>query len=643
MLQRYRLRLGDGTVLQVDKDGLLAWVEDDRRATVQAAGTQQWRPLREFLAEEESAARLARALVHPEPLRGPAPPHRREEPPAAPFVDEPAPALEPAFGQPAVQPLADEPSAPTPPWQVAPEAPGDEGPAIRLKPLADEPHSPTEEPDALEEERPDPYVVPRPRAYDAVERDEADVVRHDRLEGPLLQGLVVLGTVLSRLLDPLTPLVSRWSAPRSSAGAGGRAAVPRVAAVPPRVAAHAPSSRRAAPQSEPLAGSTDLAPSPEPLLPAEPPVSAAPPTHVSVLAEDPRLSPAAPALREEAPVIQLKPLDEGEGLPAKSALERLSDTATEWRASFAAGLAALAGWFAGLASHLHALRERSRRPERAVPMLEPARRVEPALGVQTSSRSSQAPPRAPALGLERAPLEPPTPVAQLPSIRLAEGWEPPEEGDVYEGDEEASSVLPIAWMWTKRAVLAAAVATACVLAALRWDTWFPRAAEFGQTVFTEIDRQARSAESTREHEQAMDDATRMCPHLAPETIRLVLTAGGDGVLEPPDVFQLATEAADRGMGALPDAEAAELRQLQRDLVARLRPPQRARLAEYDRARATRVVFPFENPHALDLVARGAREMAPESRARLQHLLGKAVAAGLGLPASPPPAGSPAVR
>src|SRR5512143_307880 len=123
MLQRYRLRLGDGTILQVDKEGLQAWVEDDRRAMVQIASTQQWRPLREFLAEEESAARLARALVPPEPRRAPAPPPPEPEPPL--------PALEPTIGAPPVQALAEEPSAPTPPWQAPPEEPGAaEAPAI---------------------------------------------------------------------------------------------------------------------------------------------------------------------------------------------------------------------------------------------------------------------------------------------------------------------------------------------------------------------------------------------------------------------------------------------------------------------------------------------------------------------------------
>jgi len=213
-------------------------------------------------------------------------------------------------------------------------------------------------------------------------------------------------------------------------------------------------------------------------------------------------------------------------------------------------------------------------------------------------------------------------------------------GDVYDGEEEAWSVLPLVWTWTKRVVLVGGVVTVGVLAALNWETWFPRAAELGQTVFTEIDRQAHSAQRAREREQAFTNAAERCPHLSPAAIRLVLSTSSEGVLEPPEVFQIATEAADRGIGTLPAAEAAELRGLQRELVAHLRPPQRARLADYDRARANRVVFPFENPHALDLVALGARAMPAASLARLQELLGQAVAAGLG-PAPAAPAAAPA--
>jgi hypothetical protein len=235
----------------------------------------------------------------------------------------------------------------------------------------------------------------------------------------------------------------------------------------------------------------------------------------------------------------------------------------------------------------------------------------------------------------RAPLQPPPPITELPSLRLAQGYEAPEEGDVFDGEVETWSVLPFAWMWTKRIVLVGGVVTVGVLAALNWETWFPRTAELGQTLFTEIDRQAHSSQRAREREQSLANAVERCPHLSPATIRLVLSTSSEDLLEPPEVFQVAAEAADRGISTLAPAEAEELRGLQRQLAAHLRPPQRARLADYNRARANRVVFPFENPHALDLVAQGARAMPAASRARLQELLGRAVAAGLGPPPAPP--------
>ena len=66
MPQRYKLRLTDGTFLSVDVDGLRAWTHDGG-ALAQVLGSQQWRPLKQVLAEEENAERLLRALIPPQP------------------------------------------------------------------------------------------------------------------------------------------------------------------------------------------------------------------------------------------------------------------------------------------------------------------------------------------------------------------------------------------------------------------------------------------------------------------------------------------------------------------------------------------------------------------------------------------------
>jgi hypothetical protein len=55
MAREYKLRLGDGTVLAVDEQGLRTWAIDGK-ASVQAGGTGQWRPLKEVLAEVAASA-----------------------------------------------------------------------------------------------------------------------------------------------------------------------------------------------------------------------------------------------------------------------------------------------------------------------------------------------------------------------------------------------------------------------------------------------------------------------------------------------------------------------------------------------------------------------------------------------------------
>jgi hypothetical protein len=551
MLQRYKVRLGDGTVLTVDEDGLRTLLAD-AGATVQAPGTQVWRPLQEFLAEEESAARLARALVPPEPRRSPAPSPPEDLPPS--------PVVELSIGKPPmVQALADEPAAsgtPAAPWHDSPDA-ADEAPPLRLKPLDDEPRA--------------PRALPRARMEDDDVDEEDRAQRYDRLDGPLLQVLSTFGALLSRCLEPLTPLVRRWS----STSADGRA---------PRRAASVP-----------------------PGPPRRPP-SAAPSPQVRVLAEDPGGRHARPRPGvAELPVIPLKPTDDEGGLEATT-LRRFSDRILGW-------LAVPIEWVRRLVA--------GGRPEP---------RVTPTEAAPKKPQARRTPGPAP-----REPLAAPVPIKDLPVLRFADAHETTEAEDVYEG-EEASSPFPTLWLWTKRIVLVGGVVTGGVLVALNWQAWFPRAAELGQRVFTEVDRQARSSRRTEEQQQALREATERLPHLAPETIRLVLSASDSRTLDPPEVFQLASEAADRGLQALTPAEAAELRALQHELLGHLRPPERARVDEYDRARSRRVVFSFENPHVLELVARGARAMPPRSLERLRTLLGKAVAAGLGIPAASPGVG-----
>ncbi|HKZ32820.1 MAG TPA: hypothetical protein VJ648_10745, partial [Vicinamibacteria bacterium] len=232
----------------------------------------------------------------------------------------------------------------------------------------------------------------------------------------------------------------------------------------------------------------------------------------------------------------------------------------------------------------------------------------------------------------RQPVAAPTPLSELPPLRFVESREPRDRDDVYTGVEPSRSwnLQPI-WDWTKRLVTTGALVAVLVYAVLERDTWLPRTAELGQTVFTQIDRQVLSRERRQQQERALADAAARLPELAPETISLVFSRSPTGIVEAGEAFQIAREALDRGLGTLTQAEAEELRALARELLTMLSRTEAERVREYDRTRARRVIFPFENPHIMELVARGARALPPERLERLQALSHKAVAAGLDLP------------
>jgi hypothetical protein len=170
-----------------------------------------------------------------------------------------------------------------------------------------------------------------------------------------------------------------------------------------------------------------------------------------------------------------------------------------------------------------------------------------------------------------------------------------------------------------------------ILAAVTWRTWFPKAGELGQTALTGIDRHVRSGDLAREQQQALQEGTEQVPQLAPETIRLVLSSSPSDVLDVLELFQAASDAADRGRAALTSEEALEMDALRIELLDGLHPMEREHVREYDRARTSGPVFPSEQRAVLVLLARGARTLPPARLERLQALLGKAIAAGLVLP------------
>ena len=272
--------------------------------------------------------------------------------------------------------------------------------------------------------------------------------------------------------------------------------------------------------------------------------------------------------------------------------------------------ARVSGWMRGLGSRL-------RRPALEEPL--PPKR-EPA-AVQTTP----APVARPAVGA-------PIPVSELPVLRFRELREPREPEDVYEGDEPSlRERLQSAWLWTKRIATAGVLVAALAYAVLERDVWFPKTAKLGQTVFTQIDRQVLSRERQEQQQRALADAAIRLPELAPETIELIFSRSPTGVAEAGDVFQLAREAADRGRATLAPPQAEELGALEREILGALSRTEAERVREYDRTRARRLIFPFENPHVMELVARGARALPPERLERLQALSHRAVAAGIESP------------
>ena len=553
MAQRYKLRLSDGTVLLVDQDGLSAWLED-AKVMVQAGGSGQWRPLREFVRElqrsanrtarQESNAGAALPLTPPPPKvreeeRLSAPPPPPSEPPEIPTIEE-LPGLQVLAHDPAVPPEkpASHPWAPeegaaaipagpldgesplrpaAPSWRDSLEPPL-LGASSSLQVLADDPvaQSAGDRRETSRSDDPGPVMRFKPLdddeapayefegpgddEHDAGEVDEEvdEEVHHDRLEGPLLHVLSALGSFLSVGLTRLDRLGRRWSSESADARQRWRAAA----------------SSRSAEQ--------------------EPPPSVGLRTKVQI--------PAADSMASPVPYTGKLSTDDG-GLPV-------------------------------------------------IPL---------------------------------KPLAPP--ISELPVLRLADTHEREEVADIFEA-EDGESFFPIAWLWTKRVVLLAALVAAGVYASLTWETWFPMAAVVGQRMFAGIDNIVRSRDQAERQQHALLVATEQLPHLSPQTVRLVLSGSPTGDLDPPEVFRLAWEAADRGLTALTPGQTEELRALRGQLLATLRPTERGRILEYDRARAHRATFAFEDRRVLDLFARAARALPAPNRQRLQALLERAVAAGL---------------
>jgi len=214
----------------------------------------------------------------------------------------------------------------------------------------------------------------------------------------------------------------------------------------------------------------------------------------------------------------------------------------------------------------------------------------------------------------REPLPPPPSLSELPILRLA-----PLEEDL--GPRRP---------WPKRQLLIVAAVLGglgLVAVAVAWLPrleWLTRKAPAPAPVLT-----PRPQETAPPLPPELQLAAEQLPHLAPETIRLVASSIDLGrPPDPPEVFRRADVAATRGVSALTEDEARELRSLKSSAVGALRPIDRERVLAYDRVTVGRDLMLGEDARVLRLYARGVRALPAPRRERLQVLLGKAIAATL---------------
>jgi hypothetical protein len=632
MLQRYKLRLGDGTVLGVDHEGLRTWAIDGK-AMVQAADSHHWYPLKEFLAAEYVAARrIARQkakgrepmpvlipkalpLVYPQPRGEKAPPPPADLPPfiAGPAEETPfVPLVEEAPFVPVQAEVSAELFQPETLLAAAAMAE-----PIVAQPMLEDPVAeplPVETAEAtLDEESeskwiPDDGKAALPPAFDA--RDDVPEFHSLPTTDQAEPVFIDTPSLVQALADEPTPPPREFEAPPSSQGD----AAPWIA---PKALEDLEPAR---PVSRPVPPPLPSAP------PAPPPIS--PRQSLQVLADD--LVPSGGRGDKEAwrpgddlPIIPLKPLDDE--LPAPPRLEaqeksraaqdeaparsELEATLLRWCArGYAAYDALLTGWIQRLA--------RPKSTERDALPSHPQSRLED-LAPQPLALKSAPPPA-------REPLTAPPPIRDLPVLRLADIPEPAEEGDIY----ETEGALLVAWRWTKRIAVTLVLLAGGVLAVVSWQSWAPGAERLGQAVLTRIDRAKLSRDQSERQRQALQEATERLPHLAPQTILLLMAQSPTDISDVPELFRAASDAADRGAVALTPQEAQELKGLRAEVLKALRSSERGRVDQYDAARARRLVFPFESVDVLELFGRGAYALPPPSRERLQDLLAKAVAAGL---------------
>ena len=698
MLEMYKLRLRDGTVLVVDHGALSTWLVDGK-AMVQPVGSERWLPLRQFLAKEKAeAASAARRNPTPDEIpvaRQPPLPSERNlrpvEPPPLPTVVEPAPlppADEPPVWPSAPPVFASEPHvvwAPAEEITLQPPTP-DDAVSIAAMPEADEPEAPpfTDVPSPSEPPAPLLSVSEAPEVWAPTE--EAAAIDEATAQPPTPDDEVSFGAMPEADEPEAPPFVDDPSPSHPPA------ALPSIS-LPPEV--WAPTEEAAAlyeATAAELYESTARAPvrgdedalwrtAAQAMSEARETPPSLKPRNLQVLAEATVASRARskpPPSTSRDGLIALKPLDDEEEASRRAAAqptlyegdeeaERATGLessflglAPPWDARLSRWLDVLSTWVARLGRGLdrHTPRDPASTARASLSRL----RSLASLWTDRSSKwmerltrrdvPAPAPPsgEAPRAGTTgpplRKPLIPPPPLSELPVLRFAKTDEAEGAGD-HDIYQEVRS-FDVVWLWLKRITLITGLLVGGIVAASTWEAWLPAATRLARALGLEIqEREQPRGPSVAEQRPAqirelLPALAEQLPHLTPETIALVMSKSPATVVDPPEVFARAYDATERGLTALSAPEAEELGALQRALLNALLPAERQRAREYGLVRTRRAPLPIENRDVLRSFAHGARALPSWARERLQELSGKAIAAGLALPsdASPRAANAP---
>jgi hypothetical protein len=615
MARQYKLRLRDGTVLAVDQAGLRTWMIDDR-AMVQPMGTRGWRPLREVLAEEAVLGARARPEAAPRPGAG---------------------------GR---QTLADAdiPAIPVKPATMEPSAGGHE--AGREAAEEPPPRRPT-----LAEGAPLPLVPPPPAGTPIRAAATSPPVE------PLAPPPPPKPVPAPAPVPPRAPA----AVPAPAAPAAAPVAAPPAAAVRPAPIAPPPARPASPPPARPApqAQAPTQAPA-RPAAPPPPPPRAAPPASAPgpLIPEPPPED--APPLLEDLPIIPFKRLEDEEVEAPRASLrvagpaDRLEETdladqlALVIQQEVAKGNAVVIPEDELEELDLiddyeeHEEFETGGRDDRAAPTRAPAFAAAPSGA--TPAPAGPAPPLAAALATgvnqlagwlrtatERArthvasqpaapataaePLKPPPPVSELPILSFGQ-------------DASAGSKRPI-----RKAAIAAVGVLAAVAAGVGVYAWIGSGADT-TTVAVPTPPPPPPAPSEKPLPPEVVATMERLPHLAPDTVQLLIATSPFGAPEPADVFRRGRASLKQGMTALSPEEAQELAVLERAVLVRLGPADRERVMAYDRMRGGRDLVPKEDARVMSLFARGTRALPAEQRDRLQALSGKAIAAAVAAAPSP---------